>query len=424
MRTTLLRCAVVLLLGLVAAAASSAPLPQAAPDDVGLSPQRLERMSALMQHAVDAGDIPGAVVMIARRGKLVYQGAFGMQDKAKGVPMALDSIFRAYSMTKPIVSVAAMSLVEEGRLGLHEPIAKYLPEFKDMTVAVESFNPATGAGSFYTIPAKRKITVHDLLRHTSGLTYGVFLPKDTQLRKLYDGANLWTQPNLDAFCKALAKIPLRYEPGTTWEYSHSTDVLGRVVEVASGQPLDAFVAERVLKPLGMVDTGWWVPADKLHRFAQPAPGTENNWLPEALYDFSKPATLFPGGHGMVTTAADYLRFSQMLANGGELDGVRILSPLTVRYMASDHVLGSGIARGNFLPGFGYGFGLGFGVRLEQGQSDWMGTPGEFFWGGYAGTFFFIDPKEQLVPVMMFQAPEKRQHYRVLFRSVVYQAIVD
>ncbi len=402
----------------------TAPLPEAKPEDVGMSTPRLERMTELLQRAVDSGDLPGAVVMIARKGKLVYQHAVGMQDKANSVQMAPDSIFRAYSMTKPIVSVAAMTLVEEGRLGPHEPISKYLTEFKSMTVAVESFDPATGANSFHTIPAKRQITVQDLLRHTSGLTYGVFLPKSTQLRKLYDEANLWTQPNLDAFCKALAKIPLRYEPGTIWEYGHSTDVLGRVVEVASGQALDVFVAERVLKPLKMIDTAWHVPADKLARFAQPAPGTEKNWLPEALYDFTKPATLFPGGHGLVTTAADYLRFAQMLANGGELDGVRVLSPVTLRYMASDHVLGSGIARGNFLPGWGHGFGLGFGVRLEQGQSEWMGTPGEFFWGGYAGTFFFVDPKEQLVPVIMFQAPEHRQHYRVLFRDVVYQAIVD
>lgn len=421
------RVIAVLALALWACAAVSAwsgPLPEAKPEDVGMSSQRLERMTALMQRAVDSGDLPGAVVMIARKGKLVYQRAFGMQDKAKNVAMAPDSIFRAYSMTKPIVSVAAMILVEEGRLGLHEPVSTYLPEFKSMAVAVESFDPVTGAGSFYTIPAKRQITVHDLMRHTSGLTYGVFLPKGTQLRKLYDEANLWTQPNLDAFCKAIAKLPLRFEPGTTWEYSHSTDVLGHVIEVASGQPLDVFIAKRILEPLKLVDSSWYVPADKLNRFAQPGPDTEKNWFPEALYDFSKPATLFPGGHGMVTTAADYLRFSQMLANGGELEGVRILSPHTVRYMASDHVLGSGIARGNFLPGWGYGFGLGFAVRLDQGESPWIGTPGEFFWGGYAGTFFFVDPKQELVPVLMFQAPEKRAHYRVLFRDIVYQAIVD
>ena len=412
--------------GLLAAAglaAQAAPLPEAKPEDVGMSTQRLERVTATMKRAVEAGDIAGAVVMIARKGKLVYQQSIGMQDKAKGIPMAPDSIFRAYSMTKPIVSVAAMILVEEGRMSLEEPISAYLPEFKNMTVAVETFS-ATGAASVHTIPAKRQISVQDLLRHTSGLTYGVFLPKTTQLRKLYDEAKLWSQPSLDEFCKALAKLPLRYEPGTTWEYGHSTDVLGRLVEVVSGQSLDAFVAARILKPLKMVDTDWYVPAEKMNRFAQPLPGTEKNWLPETILDFSKPPAVPAGGHGMVTTAGDYLRFSQMLLNGGELDGVRILGPRTLRYMASDHVLGSGIARGTFLPGWGYGFGLGFGVRLEQGQSDWIGTPGDFYWGGYAGTYFVVDPKEQLVPVMMFQAPEKRQHYRNLFRGVVYQAILD
>jgi CubicO group peptidase (beta-lactamase class C family) len=267
--------------------------------------------------------------------------------------------------------------------------------------------------------------VQDLLRHTSGLTYGVFLPKQYQLQKLYAEAKLFEQPNLDAFCKAIAKLPLRYEPGTTWEYGHSTDVLGRVVEVAAGQALDAFVAERVLQPLKMGDTAWYVAPEKVKRFAQPAPGTEKNWFPETLIDFTKPATLFAGGHGLVTTAGDYLRFSQMLANGGELEGVRILGPRTVQYMAADHVLGAGIARGSaYLPGHGYGFGLGFAVRNASGLSEWMGSPGEYFWGGYAGTYFFIDPQEQLVPVMMFQAPEKRQHYRMLFRSLVYQALVD
>jgi CubicO group peptidase (beta-lactamase class C family) len=422
MRTTLRTLALALLLPLLAVAA---PLPEGRPDEAGVSAQRLERIDAAVKRAMDAGDMPGAVVMIARKGKLVYSKAFGMQDKAAGTPMAPDSIFRAYSMTKPIVSVAAMILVEEGRLGLHEPISKYIPEFKEMKVAVETFDPATGAASFHTVPAKRQISVQDLLRHTSGLTYGVFLPKTLQLQKLYAEAKLFEQPTIEAFSKAIAKLPLRFEPGTTWEYGHSTDVLGRVVEVASGQPLDAFIAERILKPLQMGDTGWYVPADKVKRLAQPLPGTEKNWVPEVWLDFTKAPTLLCGGHGMVTTAGDYLRFAQMLANGGELGGVRILGPRTVQYMASDHVLGAGIGRGPaYLPGQGYGFGLGFGVRTATGLSEWMGTPGEFFWGGYAGTYFWIDPKEQLVPVMMFQAPEKRQHYRVLFRALVYQALQD
>jgi CubicO group peptidase (beta-lactamase class C family) len=417
--------AVALLLGaLIQLAAWAGPLPEAKPEDVGMSAERLGRLAQTFQRAVDAKDLAGAVFMVARDGKLVYQGSVGMQDIGKGLPMRQDSIFRIYSMTKPIVSVAAMILVEEGRLGLHEQVATYLPEFKEMRVAVEGFDAVTGAQTFYTVPAKRAMTVQDLLRHTSGLTYGVFLPKTSQLGNLYREAKLFSATTLDEFSRSIAKLPLRYEPATTWEYGHSTDILGRVVEAASGQPLNAFVEQRILKPLKMVDTDWYVPAGKLDRFAQPIPGTEKNWAPEVLLDFTKPATFFAGGHGMVSTAADYLRFCQMLANGGELDGVRILGPRTVAYMASDHVIGNGIARGTFLPGPGYGFGLGFGVRMAVGQSEWMGTPGEFYWGGYAGTAFFIDPKERLVSVMMSQAPEKRQHYRNLYRATVYQAVIN
>jgi CubicO group peptidase (beta-lactamase class C family) len=412
------------LLMLAAAPARSAPLPEARPQDVGLSAERLDRVTGMVQTAVDTGEIPGAVVLIARDGKLVYQRAFGMQDAAKGVPMALDSIFRIYSMTKPITSVAAMMLVEEGRLGLHEPVSKYLPEWKQMAVGTEVFDPGTGATVLQLAPAKRQITVQDLLRHTSGLAYGVFLPK-TQIGRQYLEANLFSQPSADAFCKTLAKLPLRNEPGAVWEYGHSTDVLGCVIQAAAKQPLDAFFAERIFKPLKMVDTGWHVPAEKMHRLAQPLPGREKDWLPELLVDWSKPATAFMGGHGLVSTASDYLRFAQMLANGGALDGVRLLSPRTVAYMAADHTLAAGVGKGpNFLPGPGYGFGLGFGTRKEVGASEWPGSPGDYFWGGYAGTYFWIDPKERLVPVYMMQEVARRNHYRYLLRNVVYQAIIE
>jgi CubicO group peptidase (beta-lactamase class C family) len=415
--------AMLLLLGPLAAL--GAPLPEAKPEDVGMSSERLERLSALMNKAVEAGDIPGGVVMIARDGKLVYQKTFGMQDKAKGVPMAADSVFRIFSMTKPVVSVAAMILVEEGRLGLHEPISKYLPEFKEMKVGNEIFEPGTGAMTFTIMPAKRQITVQDLLRHTSGLIYGPFAAK-THIGKLYQEADLFAAPTLDAFCKTLARIPLRNEPGTVWEYGHSTDVLGRVVEVASGQPLNVFVSERILKPLRMTDTDWYVPAGKLARFAQPNPGSEKDWEPALLkLDWTRPATLFAGGHGLVSTAGDYLRFAQMLASGGELDGVRILGPHTIAYMASDHVMSAAINKGpNWLPGPGYGFGLGFGTRETAGGSVWAGSVGDFFWGGYAGTYFWIDPKERLVPVLMTQEVAKRNHFRFMVRNLVYQALLD
>jgi CubicO group peptidase (beta-lactamase class C family) len=420
-----LNCLALLVGALLHLTVWAGPLPEARPEDVGMSSARLSNLAQTFQRAVEAKDLAGAAFMVARDGKLVYQGTVGMQDIARGTPMRTDSIFRIYSMTKPIVSVAAMILVEEGRLGLHEPVATYIPEFKEMRVAIEGFDATTGAQTFYTVPAKRAMTVQDLLRHTSGLTYGVFLPKTSQLGNLYREAKPFSAPTIEVFAQILAKLPLRYEPGSTWEYSHSTDILGRVVEVASGQPINVFVEQRILKPLKMTDSDWYVPAAKVDRFAQPIPGTEKNWFPELLLDFTKPATLFAGGHGMVATPGDYLRFAQMLANGGTLDGARILGPRTVAYMASDHVIGAGISKGGgYLPGPGYGFGLGFGVRTAVGQSEWMGTPGEFYWGGYAGTAFFIDPKERLVAVMMSQAPEKRQHYRNLFRATVYQAVTE
>ncbi len=407
------------------AGALATPLPEATPEEVGLSSQRLERLSAMIQQAVDSGEIPGAVMMIARKGKLVYQRAFGMQDPARNVPMKTDAIFRIFSMTKPVVSVGAMMLVEEGKLGVHEPISKYLPEFKEMKIAVEGYDPTTGAATYTSVPAKRPITVQDLLRHTAGFTYGVFLPKHSQVGNLYREANLFSALSLDAFSRAMAALPLRNEPGTTWEYSHASDILGRVIEVAAGMPLDRFVAERILQPLKMSDTGWHVAQDKVSRLAQPLPGREKDWYPELLLDWTKPPSFFAGGHGLVSTVGDYLRFAQMLANGGELDGVRLLGPKTVAYMASDHVLVADIAKGpNWLPGPGYGFGLGFGTRTAGGGSNWNGSVGDYYWGGYAGTAFWVDPKEQLVPVFMMQEVARRNHYRALLRNTVYQSIVE
>ncbi|HWQ39876.1 MAG TPA: serine hydrolase domain-containing protein [Burkholderiales bacterium] len=417
-----IRIAFMSILWAACAAFAAAPLPQTAPQDVGISPERLARLTAVYQRAVDSGELPGAVIMIARDGKLAYAKALGWQDKARNVAMKEDSIFRIYSMTKPVVSVAAMILVEEGLLGLHEPISKYLPEFKDMKVGVEGTD-AAGQPTFTRVDAKRQITVQDLLRHTSGLTYGAFVQR-TAVQRLYKDAGLWSQKwILEDFCKALAKLPLQHEPGTTWEYGHSTDVLGRVVEVVSGKPLDRFLAERIFMPLGMNDTAFHVPAGKHARLAEPIPDKYTGTVPE-LIDVRQPATFFAGGHGLVSTAGDYLRFTQMLLNGGELDGVRILGPRTVEYMASNH-LHEKIAKGtNYLPGPGYGFGLGFATRLEVGMSEWPGSVGEFFWGGYAGTYFWIDPEANLAVTYMSQEPARRNHYRVLLRNTVYQAIIQ
>lgn len=416
--------------------AGAADLPTVKSEAVGLSSARLERLTAMLDGAVASGDFPGAVALVARKGSVVYHRTFGGQDKARGVPMAEDSIFRIYSMTKPIVSVGAMILVEEGRLALNEPVAKYIPEFKDMRVGVERHDPGTGARSYYEVKATRQITVQDLLRHTSGLVYGGLGPR-TVVRDLYKQAGIgslddmynetdgdsqtkWTNAT---FAAAIAKLPLQYEPGTRWEYGHSTDVLGRVVEVASGQALDVFLSERILKPLGMDDTGFWVPPDKVHRIAQPQPDARTGEVP-TLIDVTRRTTWFAGGHGMVSTVPDYLRFCQMLLDGGVLNGARVLGPRTVAWMTSNH-LGPTIDPGpNYLPGPGHGFGLGFAVRLDQGLSDWPGSAGDYFWGGYAGTYFWIDPKEQLIAILMFQNPIRRAHYRVLFRATVLQALVE
>ena len=418
---SLIRRVCFLMLAGAAGLAQSGPLPQASPEEVGLSPERLGRVDAAMQKAVDSGELPGAVVFIARDGQLAYAKSFGWQDREKKIPMSNDSIFRLYSMTKPVVSVAAMILVEEGKLGLQEPVSKYIPEFKSMKVGTES-RDADGKAVLTLADAKRQITVQDLLRHTSGLTYGV-LGAPNAIKKMYLDAQIFSQKWVLAdFVKALAKLPLRSEPGTTWEYSHSTDVLGRVVEVASGQTLDVFLAERIFEPLKMVDTAFQVPATKLNRLAQPMPDVYTGKTPE-LIDFSKTQSFFAGGHGLVSTAGDYLRFAQMLASGGELEGVRILGPRIVEYMTSNH-LNPQIDKGStYLPGPGYGFGLGFATRTDRGQSEWPGSPGDFFWSGYAGTYFWVDPEEELVPVLMTQEPLRRQYYRVLMRNLVYQAIV-
>lgn len=421
-RVRMAHVAALLLLSFSAFGLQAAALPEVAPEEVGMSSERLAFIDAAMNKAVESGELPGAVVFIARGGKLAYAKSFGWQDKEKKIPMRADSIFRLYSMTKPVVSVAAMMLVEEGKIGLQEPVSKYIPEFKDMQVGIEETDASTGLPGLKLVAAKRQITVQDLLRHTSGLTYGVLGPQ-TAIRKMYNDAEIFSQKWVLAdFARAIAKMPLMFEPGTAWEYGHSSDVLGRVVEVASGQTLDVFFAERIFKPLGMVDTAFQVAPDKVDRLAQPIPDVYTGKTPELL-DLTKPQTFFAGGHGLVSTAADYLRFAQMLENGGQLNGVRILGRKTVEYMSANHV-NERINKGTWLPGFGYGFGLGFATRLETGQSEWPGSPGEFFWAGFAGTYFWVDPQEELVPVFLSQEPVRRQYYRIQLRNLVYQAIIE
>ena len=417
--------------------AAAETLVPAAPEEVGLSGERLARIGAVLRRDIDAGKIPGAVVAIARRGRLAYFDSFGARDPATGAAMPKDAIFRIYSMTKPLVSVAAMMLVEQGEVQLADPVAKFLPAFADMQVSVvetDRFGKVTNT----LVPAARPMTVQDLLRHTSGLVYGQ-LTGNAPVREAYQEAGVYSPEDRglaiyrdlapEDEVARLAKAPLAHHPGTVWEYSLATDVLGRVVEAASGMRLADFLHERLFVPLGMADTGFWVPADKQARIADPFATDPATGVPNQLLDPTVVPANDSGGAGGVSTAGDYLRFAQMLLDGGALDGTRILSRTTVALMASDHLgpdVDTPLGPGQLLLGSpGYTFGLGFSVRTGAGIATVPGSAGEFMWAGYAGTYFWIDPGEQLVGVMMTQAPgPSRASYRRLIKQLTYQAIVD
>jgi CubicO group peptidase (beta-lactamase class C family) len=408
--------------------------PAGRPEEVGFSSQRLIRLTDAFQAEVDKGAIPGAVVLIARQGKVAYCEAFGFRDRESKQPMRTDAIFRIASMSKPITSVAVMMLVEEGKIQLLDPVSRYLPEFKSVQVGVEKFNPNTGNSELVGEPPRQEMTIQDLLRHTSGLTYGIF--GKSLVKQAYNDAKLFDfSRTLAEFVSKIAKLPLAYHPGTTWEYSHSTDVLGRIVEVVSGTAFDQFVADRIAKPLGLSDTGFYVPSEKLDRIAetQVDPATGKRW---PTFDVTKRPNLMSGGAGMVSTASDYARFAQMLLNGGVLENVRLLSPRTVTFMTSDH-LWPGIAFSPVTlelfeplgiaptPRVGQGFGLGFVVRIQEGRNPMPGSPGEYSWAGIWGTTFWVEPKEQLIAVMIVQAaPLQARYYRSLIRNLVSQALID
>ena len=375
----------------------------------GFSEAGLARLERVIAADVESGRIPGAVMMLQKDGKLVYSKTLGRQDPQSGTPMREDSIFRIYSMTKPIVSVGVMMLVEEGRISLSDPVSRYIPDLKGLKVGVEK------DGKLEIVAAQREPTIQDLLRHTSGFTYGVFgrgMVKDLYTK---NGVDRWDHTNAE-FVKKLAAMPLMYQPGTTWEYSRSTDVLGHVIERVSGQTLDVYLQQRILGPLGMKDTAFYVEPAKQSRIAEAFAKDPDSGTPQNLIQVRENPKYLSGGGGMVSTAADYVRFCQMLLNGGELGGVRIVSRKTVEYMTTDHL---GAIRG---PGPGYGFGLGVAVRYTSGQATTNGSGGDYNWGGLGGTYFWVDPKERLVAVWMMQAPEKRTHYRELFRNMVYAAM--
>ncbi|HXA96890.1 MAG TPA: serine hydrolase domain-containing protein [Candidatus Dormibacteraeota bacterium] len=407
--------------GPLAGSAWAEPLPRATPEQVGLSSERLGHVSRVLGEEILKGKLPGAVALVARRGRIAYYESFGVRDPETRAPMTKDSIFRIYSMTKPITSVAIMMLQEEGRLVLTDPVSKSLPQLTGLQVAVEKKDAATGQVTYELQPARREITIQDLLRHTSGFTYGG-RTTNAMVKEAYAKAGVDARDLTNAeLVQRLATVPLAHQPGTAWEYSRSVDVLGRVVEVISGKSLGGFFAERIFTPLAMKDSGFFVAKDKLARVAQAFPVDPATGEKIALIDVTAQPKYESGGGGGVSTADDYIRFAQMLLNGGRLNGTRLLSRTTVAFMASDHL---GATSGT-MGAPGQTFGLGFSVRKDAGLAGQSGSIGEYGWAGAGGTYFWIDPKEQLIAILMTQAPgPSRTYYRQLFKELVQQALAD
>ena len=408
---------------LLVAPISARALPPGSPEEVGLSKERLARIGQMLNGQIEMRSFPGAVALVARKGRVAYFEAVGQLDPKTGSPMSKDAIFRLYSMTKPFTSVAAMILVEEGRLRLTDPVGTYLPKLLRLDVAAQGTD-SNGKTIYTVVPSERPMTVYDLMRHTSGLVYAGST-RNEYVKDLYAKENVgWSGVTPAEQLEALAKVPLARQPGTMWEYGLSTDVVGRVVESVSGMPLGRFLDERLFRPLGMKDTTFLVPPDKVKRLAQPLAVDRATGKPITLHDVTVAPKNDAGGAGAAGTAMDYARFLQMLANGGYLDSKWILAGTTVRLMTADHL-------GDIKPAIpllapGYGFGLGFAIRRADGLNGVAGSAGEYNWGGAGGTMFWVDPREQLVAVLMTQAqpgPWQRE-FRELFRQLVYQAIVD
>ncbi len=426
----LIRNFVLLALFAVAACAYGADLQRVKPESVGLSSKRLDRIGEVLDAKVKAGEIPGYVALVARRGKIAYFEANGVQNPNTGKTMSRDSIFRIYSMTKPLTSVAAMILVEEGKIKLSDPISMYLPELADLKVATNA-DTAKDAASITTRPANNPIRVLDLLMHTSGFTYAFFkpFPGGGAVEQMYldGGVNDLNISNAELVTR-ISKMPLKFEPGTTWWYSRSTDVLGRLIEVVSGMTLGEFFEKRIAKPLGMVDTAFLVSPGKASRFVEPFDADKKGLILQYT-EPTKSAKFEAGGQGLTSTVMDYARFAHMLLNGGELDGRRILGRKTVELMTTDHV-GQVIDHGPFyLPGQSHGYGLLGAVRIDGPRAPVLlnpmdGSVGEFYWAGYAGTFFWVDPEEELVGVYMMQSVQHLLWYATMFKSLAVQSIVD
>jgi CubicO group peptidase (beta-lactamase class C family) len=397
-----------------AIAPQTPPLPQAKPESVGLSPARLQVMSDAFRREVDKGTIPGVTVMVARGGQIGWFDAIGRQSPAASAPMTKDSIFRIFSMTKPIVSVGIMMLLEDGHFLLTDPVAKFIPEFANQKVGVEN------GGKLDLVPVQRPMTIQDLLRHTSGITYDH--TGNSLVQQLYRETRLRSRKITNAEHAAMvAGLPLICQPGAEWNYSRSTDILGRIIEVATGKPLSAFLAERILAPLQMAETAFHTSEENAGRLAEPFPTDPWNGEKVQLFNMLEKPVMESGGGGLVSTTMDYARLCQMLLNGGTLDGNRILGRKTLELMASNHLAPGVTIKGTLMPD-GHGFGLGFAVRTQQGMAPFAGSLGQFFWSGMAGTFFWIDPKEDLFAVFMSQGPGQREYFRTLLRSLVYAAV--
>ena len=407
----------------VALADSSARLLQdQASASTMLSPQRLANIDRYIGADIDKAIIPGGILMIFKDGQRVYEKIWGERDPQTKQPMTADTIFRIYSMSKPITTVTAMMFVEEGKLALEEPVSKYIPAFKETKVGLEN-KGEDGQTTLDLVPAKKPITIQDLMRHTSGITYGFF--GEGAVKKAYVDAHVFKGDFDNAeFAERIAKMPLAYQPGTTWDYSHSTDILGRVIEVVAGKPLYAVMKERLFDPLGMNDTSFYVTdKSKQDRIAEPFAKDRSIGNDADFFDPRIEQKWESGGGGLLSTAGDYARFALMLRNGGMLDGKRYLSAKTIAYMTSNHIApGSGVVPGPYyLPGPGFGFGLGFAVRTEAGVSPQNGSVGEYNWSGAGGTTFWVDPKQDLFVVFMMQSPSQRTRYRTMLHNVIYGA---
>jgi CubicO group peptidase (beta-lactamase class C family) len=400
-----------------AAKQASAPqtpsLPQAKPESIGLSGARLQKVSDAFKREVDKGTLPGATVLVARKGQIGWFDAVGRQAPG-GAAMAHDSIFRIFSMTKPIVSVGVMMLVEDGHFILSDPVAKFIPEFANTKVGVEN------NGKLDLVPARRPMTVQDLLRHTSGLTYdhtGTGL-----VQQLYQQSRLRSRKISNAeHATMIAEMPLICQPGEAWNYSRSTDVLGRIIEVVSGKSLGAFLTERILAPLQMAETAFHTGEANAGRLAEPFATDPWNGDKVQLFDMLEQPVMESGGGGLVSTTMDYARFAAMLAGGGALEGMRIIGRKTLELMASNHLASSVKVDSPLMPA-GHGFGLGFAVRTGAGLAPFTGSAGQYFWSGMAGTFFWIDPVEDLFAVFMMQGPGQREYIRSMLRNAVYAAV--